>query len=459
MHRTPLRAYPVTHGLDRSLNGRFSLDNNLDPPTDGQAYIDRELEDALISSLATDPSLYLSVREHLPDEAANVFAARRDSWDQLVRAIQSGASTSEVARQTRPCADPIEAAQRLTELHWRRVLTRLAAGTQRDLSADQPPRQIAEALAAGLSGVLDLMRPRQMGLFTWADALIGGVGEDLSAAETSRLAGRRTMGIAASGLPTLDMVLDGWQPGALYVLGGAPGVGKTSLALQWACEAVVDRGVAVIFVTYENSPQNLTLKAIGRLAGIPPSAAQRGRADPGRWASGLERFTTIAPHLGLISADAGTSVEFLETTTREALRGQKGGALVIIDYLQRMAYGERFETLRDNVSVLAQRLRDLAVRLDVPVLALSALAAAVGDMPLRLSALAERGELEYASDVVLLLGPRADVGLASAARMRTTPSLQLLDLLVAKNRYGEANRSIPLLFRPSTGEFQEESLV
>ena len=277
MHRTPLRAYPVTHGLDRSLNGRFSLDNNLDPPTDGQAYIDRELEDALISSLATDPSLYLSVREHLPDEAANVFAARRDSWDQLVRAIQSGASTSELARETRPCADPIEAAQRLTELHWRRVLTRLAAGTQRDLSADQPPRQIAEALAAGLSGVLDLMRPRQMGLFTWADALIGGVGEDLSAAETSRLAGRRTMGIAASGLPTLDMVLDGWQPGALYVLGGAPGVGKTSLALQWACEAVVDRGVAVIFVTYENSPQNLTLKAIGRLAGIPPSAAQRGR--------------------------------------------------------------------------------------------------------------------------------------------------------------------------------------
>src|SRR5205814_10057752 len=101
-------------------------------------------------------------------------------------------------------------------------------------------------------------------------------------------------------MPTLDAILNGWQPGGLYVLGGAPGVGKTSLALQWACEAVAERDVVVVLVTYENSPPNLALRAIGRLAGVSPSTAQRGRADPDRWRVGLERFAALAPRLAFV---------------------------------------------------------------------------------------------------------------------------------------------------------------
>jgi replicative DNA helicase len=95
------------------------------------------------------------------------------------------------------------------------------------------------------------------------------------------------------------------------------------------------------------------------------------------------------------------------------------------------------------------------------VLAISALdpGGAVDNEPLQLSALAGRGELEYASDVVLLLVPRTTVGLASAACVRGSPGLGLLELVVAKNRYGEANRVIPLLFRPATGDFQEEPTI
>jgi len=33
----------------------------------------------------------------------------------------------------------------------------------------------------------------------------------------------------------------------------------------------------------------------------------------------------------------------------------------------------------------------------------------------------------------------------------------LLDLVIAKNRYGEAARRIPLLFRPTVGDFQEDT--
>jgi replicative DNA helicase len=259
-------------------------------------------------------------------------------------------------------------------------------------------------------------------------------------------------------LPTLDVVLNGWQPGALYILGGPPGIGKTSLALQWACEAVAGRSAIVVYITYENSPQNLALKAIGRLAGVPPVAAERGKADKDRWTAGVDQFRAIASQLALVPADASTSVEYIEKVTRDAVAQRSGvPAFVIVDYLQRMAYSERFNTLQENVAVLAQRLRDLAAHLDIPVLALSSLVAGEDETTLRLSALAQRGELEYASDVVLLLGPRAETGLASAERIRTTFGLRLVDLMIAKNRYGEANRVIPLLFRPALGDFQEES--
>jgi hypothetical protein len=67
--------------------------------------------------------------------------------------------------------------------------------------------------------------------------------------------------------------------------------------------------------------------------------------------------------------------------------------------------------------------------------------------------------LEYAADVVLLLGARKELTLGSAARAKATSGARLLDLLVAKNRYGEANYRVPLLFNAVIGEFDEETPV
>jgi hypothetical protein len=120
--------------------------NEADTP---QASVDPDLEEALINSVAADPAHYWAVREHLPALASDVFAARREAWDQLARAIESGASTADVASVGPRCADPIEAAEHLTELHWRRVLARLAEGALQDLAAARPARHVAEALAAG----------------------------------------------------------------------------------------------------------------------------------------------------------------------------------------------------------------------------------------------------------------------------------------------------------------------
>jgi len=147
------------------------------------------------------------------------------------------------------------------------------------------------------------------------------------------------------------------------------------------------------------------------------------------------------------------SVADVEAYARAALRRHAAPrCLIVLDYLQRMAYRGRYADLRENVSELSLRLRELAGHLDSPVLALSSLSRQIADLDHpTLEALKESGDLEYAADVVLLLGARKEPTLGSAARARATGGARLLDLLVAKNRYGEADYRVPLLFNAPIG--------
>ena len=63
-----------------------------------------------------------------------------------------------------------------------------------------------------------------------------------------------------TGIPELDRVLGGGLvPGAVVLLAGEPGVGKSTLALQLAAE-LQDRG-PILYVTGEESPEQLRLRA------------------------------------------------------------------------------------------------------------------------------------------------------------------------------------------------------
>lgn len=102
--------------------------------------------------------------------------------------------------------------------------------------------------------------------------------------------GKPVMGIKTR-FRKLDEALNGLNPG-LHLLGGGPGMGKTSLSLQISIEAC-RQGIPVIYVTYENSPGNLVLKAVCARADVSPRAIERGDAH----AEDLKRFKAAALEL------------------------------------------------------------------------------------------------------------------------------------------------------------------
>jgi len=83
----------------------------------------------------------------------------------------------------------------------------------------------------------------------------GAAPQTLGAVATSDAVRRST------GVGELDRVLGGGLvQGSIVLLGGDPGIGKSTLALQ-ACGALASRGVAVLYVAGEESPEQVRLRA------------------------------------------------------------------------------------------------------------------------------------------------------------------------------------------------------
>lgn len=65
----------------------------------------------------------------------------------------------------------------------------------------------------------------------------------------------------SSGFDELDRVLGGgWVPGGVFLLGGQPGIGKSTLLLQ-TCGRMAERGVQVLYVSGEESESQVALRA------------------------------------------------------------------------------------------------------------------------------------------------------------------------------------------------------
>ena len=210
-------------------------------------FTDIPAEQALLASLAQSPALYWDLGDLLTPE---VFTKEVDTWQAITLALETGKPLT-VPTDWLPVPDPHATAQRLADLHQRRLL---AAAQERLAQAlfdeTTPATDIVTLLEEEALRVQAALRNRTADRLQWASALLPQV---LADAEARRLQ-REATGSAVLGVPTglaqLDNLLGGLTEG-LYLLAGAPGMGKTTLALQLAVAATKD--VPVVVVTFEHA--------------------------------------------------------------------------------------------------------------------------------------------------------------------------------------------------------------
>ena len=290
-------------------------------------------------------------------------------------------------------------------------------------------------------------------------------GEELDAffaeLEASQVTGRDFLGLD-TGFRHLNRIINGLMPG-LIVLGAMPSTGKTTFAKQVADQVVEKTAdAACLFVSLEQSKEELRIKTLSRLSGVENRDMQRGRLDTNgdgwkRIVEAKDTFAGFAGRMQVLEGDRLTTVDKIRLAALQLRqKTQAGRLLIVVDYLQILPVEKDFGDLRQKVNFVTSELRRIGRDLDAPVLAIASInRAAYNSTKGTLDAFKESGDVEFSADVALMLVKEDDKSKNGEENyLGVMRPYRTVYLDVIKNRNGELSR-VELRFFPEVSRFRE----
>lgn len=256
-----------------------------------------------------------------------------------------------------------------------------------------------------------------------------------------------------SGIPShlkyVDNVTNGWQKSDLIVLAGRPGMGKTSFALSIALEPARQNNIPVAFFSLEMSAEQLAGRLQANISRINASELIKKQLNDAQLSVLIDNEKNLDEIPFFIDDTPSISISELKSKARMMYR-ERGVRMIVIDYLQLMTSGMKFQNRENEIAEISKSLKSLAKELDIPIIALSQLSRAVeqrgGDKKPQLSDLRESGQIEQDADLVLFCFRPDYYGIKEYQLEDTVyPCRDLFLLLIAKHRNGSLGE-IPLSF-------------
>lgn len=246
-----------------------------------------------------------------------------------------------------------------------------------------------------------------------------------------------------NGIPTgyseVDKIIGGLAPGTLIVIAARPSMGKTGFAIN-LCDNITERDPCLVVGLFalEMSREAVERRFLASMARVNLRSVSTGtrtlkygsmESDEEKLTRAVERF--LAKKIFIDDTTMLTPVR-LRSKSRQLKRKEGRLDLIVVDYLQLLSGGGKFENRTQEVSAISRGLKSLAKELACPVVALSQLSRAVenrADKRPILSDLRESGSIEQDADVIAFVH-RPDV-------YDKDPDVQgLAELIIAKNRDG-----------------------
>lgn len=207
-----------------------------------------------------------------------------------------------------------------------------------------------------------------------------------------------------TGFLDIDKRLGGFEPGQLIILAARPAMGKTSLALNIATN-VCRKEKSVLFVSQEMTEIQLMDRMMAALTGINASRLKNEKLTEHEQNKIFQVCEAVKKYRLNIFESRHTVAEI---KARAQLAKAKFGSLdlIVIDHIQLIKSDARgrYSSRVHEVGEISHSLKEMAIRLKVPVLVLSQLSRATegrDDKRPVLSDLRESGDIEQDADVVL----------------------------------------------------------
>ncbi len=248
------------------------------------------------------------------------------------------------------------------------------------------------------------------------------------------------------GVPTgykkLDRMTHGLQAGALIVLAARPGMGKTSLAMNFVENASLRAGKTSAVFSLEMPRTEITQRLMCSYANVSMQKALDGQLTAKEW----KKLMLASDQLkkSKIYIDDSSRVTPQEILSKCRRLKTTTGALdvIMIDYIQLMSGGDSkiagAENRQQEIASITRDLKIMAKELGVPVIALSQLRRIQSKEP-QLSDLRESGAIEQDADIVMFISrPEA---IATKEELESGSVVKgAAELILAKHRGGEQGR-------------------
>jgi replicative DNA helicase len=230
--------------------------------------------------------------------------------------------------------------------------------------------------------------------------------------------------------PSLNEIIAGFRPGALYIVGARPGVGKTIVGLQIAWE--LSKTGPVSFHSLEMGRNELYNRIIASEAQVYIGNIEKGTLKEHDWLKIANVRAKIQSHQLAIHDKSGQNLLQIRALAN-SVKGTGDLKAIVVDYLGLIQDTERGRKRYEMITDISIGLKNLARDLNVPVIALAQLNRGPEqrkDAEPDLADLRDSGGIEQDADCVILLHR------VSIAEDQYDWQKSWMVMKVAKNRHG-----------------------
>lgn len=285
-------------------------------------------------------------------------------------------------------------AKQLAEMYARRVMIdRMWQATQSASSGSADPATIAHELKAELDRIAK----------SGNETALSQIGDLMNDLMEKRFREDSESGVS-TGYPDIERFTGPMLPGQIMVVAGRTGMGKSALA-QCILRNASRAGVPGVLLTTEMSRDQIAARIIASESKMSFGRIMYQNLDGNDGAEMSRVIHSVGQEPMHVIEIGGWTVGRCAAECSRMVR-QHGVRLIVVDYLQQVESGSKYNNRQEEVAYISRSFKRLAMELETPIIAMSQLNRASegrSDKRPQLSEMRESGAIEQDADMVLIV--------------------------------------------------------